>query len=196
MKNQFRHLMYCLNIVALVSTPVVLMPRETLAETPIATACSEFQLPRLDRDNVAKLYDSRAATGSEAMPIVELLREYGDAIEAGDADRLIAVVTPQFDAAMGFTSCPERFFEPGQNDAPTMLLTPMRVTTDDDGNWLAFIQRSYDDGSESGYRDVFMVIVLEQEDGSLLIGFAHRDIQFIDGTFRDAASIYLDGVVP
>lgn len=181
-------------VVALLSTLTAVMPQKTLAETPIATPCTEFTLPQVDRDQIALLYDGRTATGYEAIPIVELLQEYGDAIGSGDVDRLAAVVTPEFNSTMGISACPERFSESGQSDAPVMLLTPLRVTTDDGGSWLAFVQRAYDDGSESGYQDVFMIVAVEQDDGSILIDFAHRDIQFTDGMFRDAESIYLEGI--
>lgn len=61
----------------------------------------------------------------------------------------------------------------GASEAPEFVDTPLRVTTDDNGTWLDFVQRSFDNGSEEGYRDVLMVVVVEDEELGLLIDFAH-----------------------
>lgn len=61
---------------------------------------------------------------------------------------------------------------------------------------VAFILRSYEDGPEGGYRDVFPVVVVESEEGQLLIDYAHRDVILDDGTMVAARVICLHGVLP
>lgn len=177
------------------SVLVLGLPISTIAQTP-ESSCATSPGPLLEVGDVNELYVGRSATGNEAKSLVDLLEAYGAALEAGDPGQILALVTAEFDVAMGFSVCPELFAETGDADSPEMLLTPLRVTTDDSGTWLAFVQRSYDDGSESGYRDIFMVIAIEQDDGSVLIDFAHRDVQFSDGSSTDAQSIYFGGVTP
>ena len=180
----------------LILTFAAFVPATTSAQTPVASPCAPSALLQVSSERVADLYAARPATGAEAGRLVELLASYGAAIEAGDADSLAALLTPTFASALGFLDCPDLLAAGSTTDQPAFLLTPLRVTTNDSGAWLAFIQRSYDDGSELGYRDVFMVIAEEQSDGSLRIVFAHRDVELTDGTFLSAEDIYLRGVSP
>lgn len=175
---------------------LVVQPVTVLGEGVDPSECLSLPGMMLDADELSDLYNGRSATGSEAILLVELLKAYGVALEVGDLDGLLSLITSDFDSAMGFSQCPERISEATEAKAQTFHLIPMRVTTNDRGMWLAFIQRFNEDAAPNGYQDIFMVVAIEQPDGTLLIEFAHRDVQLADGTYTDSESIYMDGVGP
>lgn len=124
---------------------IIITAGSAVAQTPAPAACADMGTATISRTQVGELYDGKAATGAESRPIVDLLEQYGLALTSGELDSITKVATAYFDKHMKFSECASLL--QGASEASEFVYTPLRVTTDGNGTWLGFVQRSFDNGS-------------------------------------------------